>query len=234
MAVGASRRSGLRRRTGIEPARPRSSASSVLKTAPPTRTKTPPPATLLRSGLRRSDARRSPALQQTLHCCRAGERGQLIVARHGNGPRFLLKSLNRLVTVPNGSDGYEIARSGPYSACALPPNCVRRARDVGPALLPLAPERGVPGAVEGVEHRVRRRVHAARPRARVARVEQVPLARRPRRNDVSSDSSREMSDSNAIDEKLRPLVVGLVNRNDLGFSSRSAVGLLIEPGQVKL
>ena len=33
----------------------------------------------------------------------------------------LRKSLYLVVTVPNGAVGYEIARSGPYSACALPP-----------------------------------------------------------------------------------------------------------------
>src|SRR5437764_2733566 len=43
-----------------------------------------------------------------------------------------------------------------------------------------------------------------------------------------------MSDSNAMDEKFFPPVVGLVNRNERGFNSWSATGLLIEPGQVNL
>src|SRR5215469_8009280 len=43
-----------------------------------------------------------------------------------------------------------------------------------------------------------------------------------------------MSDSKAIEEKfVPPAVVGLVNRNDVGCSSASAVGLLIDPGQLK-
>ena len=51
---------------------------------------------------------------------------------------------------------------------------------------------------------------------------------------MSSDSLRLMFDSNAIVEKFRPFVSGLVNRTGWAFSSRSAVGLLIEPGQVNL
>ena len=43
-----------------------------------------------------------------------------------------------------------------------------------------------------------------------------------------------MSDSKAIELKFLPVVVGLVNRNGVGCSSRSATGLLIEPGQLKL
>jgi hypothetical protein len=54
------------------------------------------------------------------------------------------------------------------------------------------------------------------------------------RKAVSSDSLREISDSKAIEVKFLPRTVGLVNRNDRGFNSRSATGLLIDPGQVKL
>src|SRR5215469_1029430 len=51
---------------------------------------------------------------------------------------------------------------------------------------------------------------------------------------VSDDSFREMSASKAICEKLRPPVTGLVNHSEVGCSSLSAVGLLIEPGQLSL
>ena len=49
---------------------------------------------------------------------------------------------------------------------------------------------------------------------------------------MSLDSLREMSDSNAIWLKFAPpVVVGLVNWNEVGCSSLSAVTLVIEPGQ---
>ena len=49
------------------------------------------------------------------------------------------------------------------------------------------------------------------------------------------DSSREMSDSNAIGAKFfPPTVVGLVNVSEVGCSSASAVELLIEPGQTSV
>ena len=51
---------------------------------------------------------------------------------------------------------------------------------------------------------------------------------------MSEDSSREMSDSKDIQLKFLPAVVGLVNSNGVGCSSRSATGLLTEPGQLKL
>ena len=54
-------------------------------------------------------------------------------------------------------------------------------------------------------------------------------------NEVSSDSLREMFDSNACWLKFAPpVVVGLVNWNEVGCSSRSAVTLLIDPGQAKV
>jgi hypothetical protein len=54
------------------------------------------------------------------------------------------------------------------------------------------------------------------------------------RKAVSSDSLRLMFDSNAVVEKLCPFVRGLVKRTGCAFSSRSAVGLAIEPGHENL
>ena len=45
---------------------------------------------------------------------------------------------------------------------------------------------------------------------------------------------RLMFDSNAINAKYLPLVVGLVNCTGEALSSWSATGLLIDPGQVNL
>jgi len=108
--------------------------------------------------------------------------------------------------------------------------------DVGSAFLPRAAKAAdVTLGVEGIEGGVRWRVHAARARMRIRRVLQIAAGNGvSTRNDVSSDSSREMSDSKAMDVKLWPLTVGLVNRNELGCSSRSATGLLIEPGQFEV
>src|SRR5262249_43981969 len=57
-----------------------------------------------------------------------------------------------------------------------PAELVGGARDVGAAFLPHACPADLPGAVEGVEDRVRRWVHAARAGTGVARVEHVPRA----------------------------------------------------------